>query len=290
MLVAVLASVLIAATAAVQRPQDAGLQTDNFWAMKLGWSACADCVLAGDSRVGTGLSPAAMAGLLPGRRVLNFGFDSARYSDDYLDAIERVLDGTSGRRTIVLGVTPMSLLPADAGGGGFERLRKDTGRLSRFALVTLRAGRVLEPVRLDTLARDLDPWHERNVVTTRWPDGWIAYSPPRGRSFVVHVLETTFGSQPIAPATVECLLARVGTWTAAGIEVYGFRPPTCPETIDVETRLSEFDEQEFVRRFEAAGGKWMAIASLAYDSSDGSHLYPEAAVALSQDVARAVGE
>ena len=280
---------LLVATVAVRRPHDAGLQTNNFWALKLGWRSCADCVLAGDSRIGSGLSPAAMSALLPGRRILNFGFDSARYSIGYLDAVDRVLDRAVGPRMVVLGVTPMSLLPTGARGGGFERLRSDTGRLSRFELASLSALRSLEPMRLDTMARELNPWRARNVVTTRWPDGWAAYAPPRGRSFVIHLLEATFGSQHVDPATTEQLLGRVRTWTAAGVVVYAFRPPTCPETIDIEDRLSGFDERDFVDRFEAAGGVWISIPALAYDSSDGSHLYPAAAVTLSRDVARVVG-
>lgn len=289
LLVAVFALPLIVATAAIHQPQDRGLQTDNFWAMKLGWQACADCVLAGDSRVGTGLSPAAMAPWLPGRRILNFGFDSARYSADYLDAVERVLDRAGRQCAVVLGITPMSLLPTAGGRGGFERLRGDTRRLSRCELLALRGARFVAPMRLDTVARELNPRNAREVVTVRWPDGWIAYSPPRGRSFVVHLLESTFGAQQVDPATEELLLARVRAWTASGVRVYAFRPPTCPETIEVEGRLSGFDEQDFARQFEAAGGVWLAIPPLGYDSSDGSHLYPEAAVALSRDVARAVG-
>jgi hypothetical protein len=286
--VAVVALALLAATAVSRYTPEAGLQRDNFWATKLAWQHCADCVLAGDSRVGTGLSPAAMAPWLPGQRIVNFGFNSACYSARYLDALAAVLDPAAGQRVVVLGITPMSLLPTSGRPTGYEQCRADTATLSWIELLSLRTLRFAEPMRIDTVAEQLNPRRPRAPVTTYWPDGWTAYSPPRGRRFVLQLLEATFANQKVAPETIGHLLERVHAWTAAGLRVYAFRPPTCSETVAVEDQISGFDESAFIHDFEAVGGFWLSVDPLAYDCADGSHLYPTAAVQLSRDVAAAL--
>lgn len=288
LIVAVLAAGLTFATAAVRVPRVAGVQKDNYLAMKLGWRDCADCVLAGDSRVATGLSPSAMAEYRSGRRILNFGFGSARFTGTYLDAVERILDPASPRRVIVLGITPLSLLEAETDRGGFEIRRDEMKARSRVGLVILRVLRFLEPMRIEQVVDELHPAASRKPVSTRHRDGWNAYAPPETRDLALRNLAATFANKNVDPQLVESLLARVRSWSTMGIRVYAFRPPTCAETVSIEDGSSGFDESAFVRQFELAGGTWIPVDPLAYHSSDGSHIYPEAAVRLSHDIARII--
>ena len=70
----------------------------------------------------------------------------------------------------------------------------------------------------------------------------------------------------------------------------GFRPPTTPAMLDLEERLSGFDEARFARRFEEAGGSWVALAREGWRSYDGSHLHEDSARRLSDELARAIAQ
>lgn len=82
------------------------------------------------------------------------------------------------------------------------------------------------------------------------------------------------------------MLARVEQLTARGVRVYGLRPPVVPEVIELEDRLSGFDEPAFVERFERAGGTWLRFPGADYATVDGAHLRDDAAVQFSKDLAR----
>ena len=96
----------------------------QYWAIKMEWKACADVVLAGDSRINAGLAPTEMAGSLPDRRILNFGFYAVAFTPQYLEAIEDVLDPDSGEPIIVLGISPHSLSPRGARNNQFITEKK----------------------------------------------------------------------------------------------------------------------------------------------------------------------
>jgi len=272
---------LTIATAAVYRGTRVGLDEDNYWAEKLSWRACADCVLAGDSRIGMGLSPAAMATLLGDRRILNFFFPSAHYSSGYLDAIESLLDPHAARPTIVLGITPESLLrKSEREWFEDERCRiLDCGRLELWVGQYLPYRR---PLRLDTLLLGRNPLRFH-------PDGWA-----ENLASTVSLKEVTrhrqmYRHHSVSPAQVEILLQRVERWVRQGVLVYAFRPPTCREMLAVEA-ASGFDEPDFVRRFEAVGGRWITVDPQGYHTTDGHHLHADSALRLSRAVARRIRE
>ena len=92
------------------RVRYSGLVREEYWRIKMNWHHCADIVLAGDSRIQVGVSPERMNRQLPGLRILNYGFGRVGYSQEYLRAVEALLDPASSDRTIVLGITPSALL------------------------------------------------------------------------------------------------------------------------------------------------------------------------------------
>ena len=79
-----------------------------FWYKKTFAPNDQDILLVGDSRVYRGLSPAAMAAVLKGSKILNFGYSSAGFEPFFLDAAVKKLSA-KGKRILVLGVTPHSL-------------------------------------------------------------------------------------------------------------------------------------------------------------------------------------
>ena len=58
--------------------------------------------------------------------------------------------------------------------------------------------------------------------------------------------------------------------------------------VDLERRLSGFDEETFRQRFVEAGGVWIDVARPDYHSYDHSHLDKESSEALSRLIAQAI--
>lgn len=276
---------LVVATAAIRQRNETGIPPARFWATKLGWRACADCVVAGDSRVYIGLSPAIISGELGGCRVRNFAFNAAGYTPAYLDAIARVLDPASPRRTIVLGLTPHSLTQHAARRSNFVSASPKDAFEQRLEEWRWHC----EPYQLENAVAWLSP--DRPAVRYHRhtsPDGWVGTRcVPEDASRLVKTYEAWFRESPVDPQTVADVLTRVRSWVAAGICVYGFEPPIQPELAAVEQRLSGFDAGDFVRRFREAGGIWLETAG-DYPSFDGSHLRCDAAIQFSRDLARII--
>jgi hypothetical protein len=290
--VAVLVVGIIFAVGSLRHSDTTGMHPDVYWAMKAGWRHCADTVVAGDSRVYRAIAPQAIGAALPAHRVLNYGFSSVAYTPDYLDAIEQVLDPAAGRRRIVLGITPYSLTPKAARQNRFkeERHKPALSALTGAFFGEL-GGRFLEPVPLNE--KFLDSFRVRKgprYLQEFRADGWVASRrvPEDVRIALKPYREEAFVENRVDDALVNVLLRRVEAWTAAGIPVYGFRPPTTTAMLELEAKRSGFDEAAFVAGFRRAGGRWIALGQTAYRSYDGSHLRLDAAVQCSTDLAAAI--
>lgn len=283
----VLAVVSLALTVICAEHDVTGLPTDVFWENKINWQACADCVLAGDSRVYVGVSPAAMSPELRGRRIVNYGFNACGYDRAYLSAIARVLDPAGHRPTIILGITPHSLT------------RRATARSEFLRRINKPAG---GPMYWETLVWQFRPFALANAVVPLFPDcraehyyrhyvadGWAAASHvPEDPRLSLPRYRRTFTAQRVDPQMIEAALRYVRAWTAQGVRVYAFRPPTTRKMVELEDALSGFREDEFVARFTDAGGVWLDIEQFGYATYDGSHLRWDAAEQFSRDLARAI--
>ena len=87
------------------------LSTRQFWQLKISQPPVDDLVLAGNSRIFLGLAPRHMAQALPGRKIYNFGFVACSLERLYLEHATRLLDISSPRPSLVVGITPHSLTP-----------------------------------------------------------------------------------------------------------------------------------------------------------------------------------
>lgn len=290
-----LATLLVVVTAVRRGPDDyEGLRLDRFWAMKLTWDRCADCVIAGDSRVCRDVAPPALASAFGERRVLNFAFDSSGYSRAYLRAIEDVLAPGGQRRTIILGITPYALTPAAVRNNEFERRRSSAPLRSMAGFYATQWLRWVHPMRVDRIPAELaghdgsrEQWAKRDC--TYGPDGWIAMARHRGDSAMyVEQYRKAFEDNAVDTQIIGTLLRYVRGWSADGIRVYGFRPPIAEPIFAVESAGSLFDEQGFVAGFERAGGVWIHVASTGYRTYDGSHLGRDEAVRLTRTLSREI--
>jgi len=270
-----------------------GMSAGTFWVMKSNWRQCADVVLAGDSRAYRGLSPAAMGRYLPNMKILNYGFSGAGFSGAYLRGLQGVLASDSGRKIIVLGITPHSLTEGAARRNGFLKwakkslLDKQMLSLSDPVLHFLRPVKSKEALSMLTFGR-----FSTHYFQEYHRDGWVAGSKqPENPTEALKAYSGVFDpgkSGPVSEDIINELIKTVAKWRRKGIEVYGFRLPTCSAMMELEAKLAKFDEGTFVAKFEDAGGTWLAFDQTGYHTYDGSHLHREAAKAFSSELAQRI--
>jgi len=263
--------------------------TADFWYTKLNWRQCADVVIAGDSRTYRGLSPHHMALEMPNRRILNFGFSGTGFSEDYLSAIEQVVDPQSPQQTIVLGITPGALTLAATDKNQFTELSSTNTLMNVVKARYLgRLVQYFEPLGIDSVRL---PFSGRKQNSDEYhPKGWVAsYHTPHTSDRLILYYRDFFASTKVNERIVDGVLDRVSQWSAQGIHVYGFRPPTTEKMCAVENELSGFDEQRFCNRFQRAGGIWLPLDNQGWQSYDGSHIDHESAIRLSYHLANRIG-
>jgi hypothetical protein len=284
------AAIWLAGLAAPTSPWiNTGVPEEAFWISKAFHAWTCDMILAGDSRVLKGISPAAMEKVMPSTRIYNFGFDHNAYTKKYLLALEALVDRTSPHKSILLGISPQSLTLEAARRNGFLALRKND-RFERFEK------RCLEPYlsffKPYNLYLFVD-WLRRVPVAKyyqhHYSDGWVAsYKEPEDPLYQVRLYRGRFANNRVSPEMTHQLLDFVHRWRQSGIVVFGLRLPTSPAMLALENRQSGFDQAQFVHAFKAAGGIWLYFNQTGYHSYDGSHLRRDAAIRLSTELARRI--
>ena len=290
----VLSAALIVGLGFFRSDGTSGTHPRVFWAAKVEWNHCADVVVAGDSRVVDDVAPSHMTGALGDLRIYNFGFMAVSWADEYLDAIERVLDPQSDSKIIVLGVSPPSCLLKGADWNGFLQAKRNADQ--RSVLDAGPVGEMLlffEPMSVkDSLRRlaGIDPRHR--YMRDYRNDGWVGTRRHRNdttlsvRGYALQIFPENRADERV----ISRMLARVQTWSDRGILVCAFRPPTVRAMVRLEDEKSGFDETTFVERFEAAGGVWIDVDQYRYSSHDGSHLSRPGAIEFSRDLADRIAQ
>jgi hypothetical protein len=289
----VLSLLIIITVDSIRTREAKGIYEGCFWLMKSDWKNCADIVLAGDSRTGSGVSPAKMSEYLPGRIILNYAFDGVRFYEEYLSTIPKVFNSRTSEKVVILGITPRSLI----GSGITSDQFKDSKRLSKYHSVILLAAidrplRLLYPMRLGEFFYMFFPGEDtRYFFRTYHADGWAERDTmSQDSEKMVTLYKETFVKCQVSPNMIAGLLRFVQEWTKIGIKVYGFRPPTSSQMFEAENAMSGFDEKSFIFSFEQAGGKWIAVKQTDYSTYDGSHLRPDAAEVFSSDIGALISE
>ena len=95
----------------------------QFWIHKVHTSERFDMIFVGDSRIYRGIAPSEIQKKMPALSVFNFGFSSGGLNATLLDAAERKLLG-SGRKIIILGVSPNALTATSALNEEYKEFKK----------------------------------------------------------------------------------------------------------------------------------------------------------------------
>lgn len=248
-------------------------------------------VIVGDSRALRGLSPSAMSEVLPEPRFTNMAFNAAGLNDEMYDVAERVL-APDGDRTVLVSVTALAFMPWKRANRQYHEYRAKPGDQVLFNRHAPAVASFFEPVSPTVLLRralGLTP--SVKIDETYHPDGWIEtdHSPLQVAYGLEGTVERLVGNA-VDPELIEEFMTRTRKWAAEGVRVFAVRTPCVPEMIAAEDSILGFDEADFVTRFEAAGGRWIAVDQDAYETYDASHLRAEEARRFSRDVAAAMAE
>jgi hypothetical protein len=265
----------------------------SFWVQKTFADADYDIVVAGDSRAYCGLVPSRLVAWRRGARALNLGYPLAGWTEEYCRLIEGKLS-RNGMRILVLGVSPYSLTPSAQANPSLRRYL-DTPSLE--ALLVKRLPAIVLWFR-PLIMSDLPSWlfglgPFAPATERRWPelqipheDGWIeSWGDTVSVDGSVAFYSRIFSKERISDAVLESFAARISIWRSQGIQVFCVRVPASVEVENVEDSLSGFDERMISSCLEKAGGAWITIGDRAsYRTYDGSHLFREDALRLSEHV------
>lgn len=247
----------------------------NFWTTKTFNPSTYDVVFYGDSRVYRGISP---DNIIEGTEFscYNFGYSSGSLSSQMLDFAASHVD-KSDHPTLVIGVTPYSLTQNSI--KDKQYLQEVNKSKTEIFLNTYQSGLLtyFDPIKPSDVFGLTGNFDEFN------PNGWMS-----NRGNVIDTLsglesyEKVLYNNPIHEGTYFRFFDKVREYSASGINVYGFRPPTMMSMEQLENQMTGFDETSFIKMFEEAGGSWIYVDKAAYQTYDGSHLQKEEAVKFSR--------
>ena len=242
-----------------------------------------DVLICGDSRVYRGVSSRVIAEKLTDYSVFNLSYSSGSYSDFMLDYIEKHLNKGAKQPILILGITPYSLTAKAAMD---EHIRTELGRKKEEILEYRYFKSVknhFEALNLNTIMfKTREAPAAKYYQKYNYDEGWVAsYKNPADPKAALTEYTRDFLNNKVSHELTTGLLHRISKWTDKGFRVYGFRPPSTTEMVALETKLSGFNESDFVKEFERSGGKWINLDTKEYRSYDGSHLDENSAIKLS---------
>ncbi len=288
----ILAVLIILVMGSLRPNKPQGINPKRYWRDKSQWKHCADMVLAGDSRVLMGLSPAEMEKILTDLQIVNYSFGGVWYSRDYLEAIENVLDPNSNTKAIVLGISPRSLTEGTKNNkGNFTEVHNAHKKDAVLELFFAPVLQFLEPMSFDDAIDGAFPSLASSTVRmTYCPDGWVSATCEVNRrgKWAVNRYRRIYSKYEVLESTIQNVTDYASKWSEKGVRVYGFFTPTCQEMAEIEKNLDSFNQLKFIKEFEHSGGIWIDVNQTDYNSFDGCHLQDKAAVEFSADFARAV--
>ena len=286
LLIVLVASFLVICIGVIRPPE--GVRTDlnreGFWRNKLDQPPIYDLVIGGDSRILCDISPSAMSSVL-NMRIYNFGFNFVGYTPEYLKAIEQKLNPNSNEKTIVLGITPRSLTPLNMKTSGFaeENNRELYEKIGQKYLNKLST--MFRPFSLSSIV-----WSLQGRVTAKdfYPDGLMSVEIlPPDDDLDLKTYKKIFINNTVSEEHINNIFDTIRDWKAKGITVYGFRPPVAEKIFEAEG-MSGFNQNQFIKGFQNAGGVWLNMDANGITFADGSHITANDVPRFSKNLAQTI--
>jgi len=264
-----------------------------YWQMKLEWNNEADVILAGNSRVYRGLVPDEFKKINSKLKALNAGFSSARFSNSYLDYIDKVLEDKSNDKIIVLGITPGVFIDDSFENDGFLSSLEE--KRYRTSILPAKIQVQFYWIENSFASFDIDLlWNlkygnvvnrsiNNNYIQIFHDDGWVQSDfVKRQPQKQISYYRRAWNKYSVSEYLVDLLVEKVKYWTSQEIQVIAVNMPTTPEMQEVEAKLSKLNLPILKRRMENAGALWLEFPVAQFTSYDGSHLESESARKLSR--------
>jgi hypothetical protein len=285
-----IAALLVGALSFVMPKNKEKYLADRFWAQKTFAQPRYDVVIIGDSRVYRGVMPSVMEELLPGMKVLNFGYSNGGLNPVMFAAAEKKFSEKSKSKVMVVGVSANCLTAYTLTNEQylreknrpreevFERLYFNT-ILYRFSATTP------EALKEKLLQKPASSYYFNDYQT----DGYV-----QSTKFPVDTMEAIpsyiddYTNFQVSETYINQLSAQVSDWNNRGITVIGYRPPTTFPMRALEDTMGLFNEELIKAKFTEAGGHWLDLNQTRYTTYDGSHLDKESAMKLSEELAREI--
>lgn len=247
----------------------------NLWTSKTHASNNQDIVVYGDSRVYRGFSTEHFIGN-KSLSCHNFGYSSASYSQLMLEFCERQLASKSSG-TFVFGVTPHAFTKSAISDEHFKQ-EFDRSELDvKTRLAKTEVLQYFDPITANDflgLSNETESFH---------PDGWISKSNVKFDTLAgLKSYTKTFSKTKIDPATYSNFFKFVKEQVQKGRKIYAYRPPTMVSMDALEEEQTSFRFDDFIHKFESAGGKWIDVPRSKYETYDGSHLTTASTIDLSK--------
>jgi len=235
------------------------LTTRHFWLLKLCQAPTKDVVLVGNSRVYLGLSPLHMAKTCGNPSIFNFGFVACSLNRRYLEHAASLLDPNSPNPTLVLGLCP-HLLFKPGGNNGYNFWASQELPERRNLLRQIWRDNFSGKAFIKTNARNLLNLSRGLPLNLYYADGWEASLPVRKPSDrYIRVGARLAQNKQVNPRMVDELLEVTSEFHQRGITVLAYRPPSAAHLCELEENSSGLDFEDFVQRFQQAGGRWLHI-------------------------------
>lgn len=260
---------------------------DWFWVNKTHYSTNNNIIFVGDSRIYRGISTEAVKTIFPNQRVLNLGYSSGGLNNEIFDFATNLLNPKSKIKIIVLGISPFSLTEEARKNEHFlQELNRPSAEIIERKYINPYIY-LFEPIKIT----DYQPISNKIIYPQIFHSGgWVeSFKLPENKSEALTSYRNTLSKTKLSKISIDETLEFVSKMKNKGVEIYGFRPPSCEEMEKLENEISDFNENEFQTLFEKNGGIWIDIPNrYSFNSYDGSHLHYESAKKLSIILAKKI--
>lgn len=246
-----------------------------LWTTKTHNAANQDIVVYGDSRVYRGFSTEAFLN----ERELNchnFGYSSASFSKGMLDFCSQQFKSKKSG-TYVFGITTHAFTKSALKDEHFKQEKDRSNFEVKTRLLKNQVLKHFDPISASDflgLSEEMETFHS---------DGWVSKSNVEFDTLSgLESYTKTLSKTEIDSATYENFFVFVQNEVKQGRKFFAYRPPTMISMDELEENLTSFRFNDFILKFEKAGGTWINVPRTGYESYDGSHLTTASTIKLSE--------
>lgn len=263
------------------------VRSDRFFFKKLE-PAKYPIVIYGDSRTYRGVATPILAERL-GAPAMNLAFSGSGINAEMLQFLDEHVDYSAKEKYIVFGVTPWMFTAKARDNDHFHEVKRDYGRQKGKAIAPngLLTGITLKRLKEMPLVDEMRRYDIEDFRTDGWCPTRLARPDEKADVFKrgLEGYVSLFSATRFSEESMREFLTWVKKWKARQVQVVAFRIPSCREMVELEDKMSGFDEELFRRVVIDAGATWIDVDRGKYESYDASHLTAASAETLTIDLA-----